>query len=616
MFLAYPVQGDETNNELKSSTACDAWGHCWQPGEQTYELDRSVGDALLSIDDLRRIYESTPGDPYVARRVETVVSMSPIQLVSYDEPNVDDQDEAVPDEKQGKADAEDAIQITENGNIYFNWDVDKLREMIAQQKEAIQANTQLSDAVRASRLQILTSANEELLRLLDSTNQNIQYKKLVNNVEEDQETWQARLQNISEPLVPKITGDTMSEQLAKELIGKQGKLQAAKANLGEIEKQMDRLSGRITQIPAERSSASENLEQIQEEIAERSTQADAPDHQLALLLLEVRRRAAKAELEKLKSEEARQEQGVIIDTLQRDFYSREVSRLQDEVANWEKALKRLRKNEVREDQLAAREEAENAHWLLSPLAQRNEVLVRDRRVVLDRLQRLNSDLETIVAETESIIKRRTEITNKIEAAGLTGTNGMELVDLRRNLQSTGESHIQIRELQTELRRVNLSKVGLNEERDGLADLAAAVQKELKIGEQHVLFPNAIEFMESKREYLFQLIKDYQSYGRKISEVSEARKKLIDEINETIIYIDENAIWIRSAEPISIADVKSIVSELDSFFDSDSWAELVASSQQRALKRPYELSFAAFVFVVLVAINRRVKRYLLPQGEVQ
>ena len=61
----------------------------------------------------------------------------------------------------------------------------------------------------------------------------------------------------------------------------------------------------------------------------------------------------------------------------------------------------------------------------------------------------------------------------------------------------------------------------------------------------------MHFIETKRDYLGQLIDDYQSYGRLVSEVSEVRKKLIDEVNETITYIDENAIWVRSAEPVEL-----------------------------------------------------------------
>ena len=47
----------------------------------------------------------------------------------------------------------------------------------------------------------------------------------------------------------------------------------------------------------------------------------------------------------------------------------------------------------------------------------------------------------------------------------------------------------------------------------------------------------MEFITTKRDYLDQLIDDYQTYGKLISEVSQARKNLIEEINSTMAFVD-------------------------------------------------------------------------------
>ena len=329
----------------------------------------------------------------------------------------------------------------------------------------------------------------------------------------------------------------------------------------------------------------------------------------------MKRRAAEHELEKLDAEQKSQQLGGKIDPIERDIQSRVVSRLEEEVRRWEMAVKNLRKNEVREEQLEASQKVETAHWSLKPLAERNELIVKERRELVEKFSGLRAELTRVRDLSETIVQRRNEIENKIEAAGLTATNGMLLVDLRRNLESTGESHIRIRQLQSELRRVNLKKVGLNEERDELADPRNVVEELVGDGESdNPLLPTALEFVEKKRDYLDQLIVEYQSYGREVSEVSQSRKKLIDEINRTLGYIDEKALWIRSAEPVGLSDFVAVKHGIDQFFAADQWTELACTTQQHAIGRPYESAMATLFFLGMLIVNRRVKRKLDPENE--
>lgn len=590
-----------------AADSCSVFPCRWQTGEQNYQLNNQwLTGNLLSIDQLLKM----AGPTEIDRDSPTVWTEQPtnesIQLASFQEevsePAEADDQNAVPEPKQ---EVPSKVRTDSVVSIYVESETDELKNELDLKKEAIIADTQLSDTIRASRLQIISSANEALLKINEADGLRITYDNQMVGIEDTQAELEQKLDIVPELRTPEIENKS-SELLIRDLNEFRDGLEKEKRNLQEIESQIQFHFDRVSKIPRERSSANEQLKQIREEVEKRSMQTDDADNQLALILLELRFRAAEAVLKKLDSEEIRQQWSTKIDLLKRDLSSRTVKRLEEEVSLWDKEVKKLRDEELREEEMAAREEANNAHVFLTPLAKRNEELISDQKKVVKFVFDLKEEKNTINQQVDSIIDRRSEIENKIEAAGLTGTNGMLLVDLRRNLMSTGESHIRILQLQKELRRVNLIKVGLNEERDELTDPVNTILNRTQITEEHELFDNAMQFVETKRDYLGQLINDYQSYGRLVSEVSEVRKKLIDEVNETITYIDENAIWVRSADPVALNDLKTAQLGAEQFFDSQQWVQIVANTQQRASQRPYQSTAALLTLIVLAVANRRMK----------
>ena len=612
-----PVSTLAAQMQLGSSTQLNSpdkdqgtpFQHRWQIGEQVYVLDEAhLTSDLLSLEELRELSTNNSINVNVNR-----VEQSYVQLASYDEEAelpIDERDDAI-ESKEENATQENKTeknQVEQESivKLFAGKSTSVLKKDLDSRKEAILADTQLTDTVRSSQLQIISAANEAILRINEADGLKSTYLNEWANIEDAEQQLRVQLDRKIDPAAPEITENTSSETLVRRLKELRSELEGEKREFKEIEEQIEFHSDRVNKIPAERSEANEQIKQIQDEVTKRSAKADELDNQLELILLELRFRAADAVLKKLDVEVKRQELGTKIDLIKRDLKSRSVKRLEDEVQQWEKAVKKLRASELRMKQIAAREEASNAHVFLTPLAERNENLISDQESVLESIQVLKEELKKTNASIDSIVDRRTEIENKVEAAGLTATNGMLLVDLRRNLTTTGESHIRIQQLQTELRKLNLAKVGLNEERNELGDPVQLILSQTKIPEGHDLFPNAMEFVNTKREYLDQLINDYQSYGRTVSEVSEARKKLIDEVNETVAYIDENAIWIRSAEPIRLPDIQVAKEAVDQFFDLDQWAQIVANTQQRATQRPYESAFATLTLVTLMVFNRRMK----------
>ncbi|MEM9410044.1 MAG: hypothetical protein AAGA30_02955 [Planctomycetota bacterium] len=572
----------------------------WQPSSQQYQLGEfDVTRQLLTKEKLLEI---------ARRRPESSNRFSGhVQQASFLEEVDEDQPES---EMQSKS-KEDVTPLSVTGsNAFSQMNENELREQIQKFRESIAEDVQAGDSVKTSRLQILTAANESILKWTEFQSQKTRYDAQIRNVKEEESTLQNQLQSLGDAVVPVVDDFTTSDELSTQLEKYRFDLKSEKQRLNDLEKQIQIRSKRSTEIPVARSNATESREQIQNEITKRTETGGDIDKELVLLLNEIKLKAIDAELKFLDSESKRLEQTAKLDPMHRDLLSRKVGKLDEEVRLFVAATKLAQQREVEDEERQASEAAARAHHSLRPLAEENEALVQDRKNVVENLQNLRNEFEEVTRQVESIVKRRTEIKNKIDAGGLTDTNGMLLVDLRRNLQTTGESHVRIRQLSSQLQQINLAKVGLIEKRDGLSDPIEVVGGILNNQDlENSLVQKAIEFVESQRNYLGQLIDDYQTYGRKVSEVSEVRKKLIDEINQTTIYVDENALWVRSSEPIAPQDFVVTTHGLGRFFHSQGWHDVVMKTGNRAVRNLYELGTVILIFVALVGINYRVQRNL-------
>ncbi len=584
---------------------CADFGSPWQSGDQRYLLGETlVSDDIPTTDEFREAYlkprltSDEADETHVDSAVQLAAFQQELPVIAATEPSPAAEAQEV---ESGTPAVKPVLK-------YENKDINALRLEINNHREAISQDTQLSDAVKSSRLQILTSANEALLRLNESESKRIAFENQIRQIENSEQAIRRQLDQVIEPGQPEVGPLTQSETLNRELKDRQELLEQKKSELKRLENSITHHSERVSQIPRDRANANEQLMNIRNEMAE--IQSDDLDSQLSLLLLDIKRRATEAELKKLDVEVRRQELGAKLDPVERDVVSREVNRLEVEITRWEEAARKRRDDEVREEQELANQAAETAHWSLKPLAERNAALIEEQKTTVAKLEKLKTERARIDQETESIIKRRTEIERKIDAAGLTGTNGMLLVDLRRNLMTTGESHIRIRQLQKELRAVNLTKVGLNEERDELTDPLGTVEQLVRSSDSNdPLVRKALQFVETKRDYLDQLIDDCQSYGRQLSEISESHKKLIDEINRTVAYIDTNALWVRSADPMHLSNFQSAGEGMAEFFENGRWSDVAARVRHRMSRRPYESALAVFSMFALFIVNRRVKQKL-------
>lgn len=490
--------------------------------------------------------------------------------------------------------------------------VDRLLNEIERQKTAISNDEQMDELQKSDRLEMLASGHAALLKTATLRMKRGEYEAQL--VEYPEALQKLEQELVDQPQLPEaaIPADATAAALDTELQRLQRELQAQEKLLADLETENKDLSQRITEIPELRATTSEELGKVTERLAAISDSSDDVDAHLSWLLQIARKISCEAQLKALDAEIERQKLAGKVLPLKRDRASRLIKGLKGDIAKYETAVAELRRQEVQNQARQAKLEAINAHPALKDIAARNQELTQLRSNITSRIQSANSELSQLGGLLDSLLEKKQDLESKIKQVGVTNANnGMLLVQSRRSLGSPSESQIRIKEIQAEQQSVTIAQFALEEERKSLADPAEFVAKELgKVADQVVgdepLSAMAIKFVQTKRQYLDDLINDYNQYLGLLAQLTVDRKELINQINEIRSYIDENALWVRNADTLSMNDLTGSAAGLTSFFSPPAWNELGADFAKRIRNQPYQFGLGLGGVFVLMIFTRRLK----------
>lgn len=491
--------------------------------------------------------------------------------------------------------------------------VASLLEEIERQKQSLKNEDQTDEATRNSRLELLANAHSALLKAEsnrakkeDYESQLKEYPALIQQIKT------AMSESVSgEPL--DLTDSTTLAALQPELQNLQRELAGKKEQFINLQAEHDAFGNRVTEIPGIRAATSKQLVEVKDNLLTISDSTEDIDAHIGWLLQNARKIAFETQLSTLDAESRRQELAGEILPLKRDQCSRDIKRLEARIIEYETAVADLRRIELQKQSQQARLEAINAHPALKDIATRNEKLTKLREVITVQIEKAKDELSEVDGLVESLADTQQDLENKIQrAGGVTDSNGVMLVESRRSLVSPFESLARIKELQLELRTLNIALISLEEERESLADPAAFVESELKgVSDQvvhgHPLSEMAIKFVQTKREYLDALIKNYNQYRGLLTELDVSRNKLISQINELSNYIDTKALWVRNVEPIAISDLSHSSTAVKEFFAPDGWTDVRQQIVSRVKSKPHEFGLGMTGLVVLMVFTRRLKK---------
>ena len=417
-----------------------------------------------------------------------------------------------------------------------------------------------------------------------------------------------------EPDTPRIDSDL--EGLTKKLKEKEAAKETLSNRQKDIRSKILEREKRVSQIASDREAAETLVRDTQKAIEDLEKQPEDPNKPIALLVLQSRLLAAQLDVEKFLLESQRLEQTGQSNPLERDLVARELELIDLEIKSWQDRVNAVKAEEIKKQQAQADRELKKIERYNNPklksLAQQGQDLATMRSEIDDLTQVLNDELKRLQKKNEDIEDEREALQTKIATLGMTTSTGMLLVDHRRNLAPTSLSKRRLSELAENLRKSQARVINLNESRDTLQQReqvlneVVATSDNLRPSDLQPLEETTEELLDTQIALIDDLLVDIGEYHRQIFDVEVEHRSFITNIEASKQFIQENALWIRSAENIATTDFGMSAKGLRLFLDRKSWNQISLAVGNHVMNRPYELAILGMIVAVLWVVQRRLR----------
>ena len=334
--------------------------------------------------------------------------------------------------------------------------------------------------------------------------------------------------------------------------------------------------------------------------------------------LQARRQMIEAELPAIQNELAKYDAEEASDfvRLERDVLARKAANAEEELRQYQQRLDEKRATAAADLVESAAKDVETAPLLLKPYAQANQELAEASLALTDPIEEARHKLESTKTRLEEVQKQFVATRQRVDDVGLTGSVGAllrrrraALPDLPRRKQNVRNRQQAIEDAQYQLFDYNDARAESLESavRQMLAGAPYGNEAERQEWEQR-----AGELFESRREFLNQVIRNYNTYLDVLFELDATEQSLIKQTEQYEQYTDERVLWIRSNR--FLFSSLSLDASDAWIWDLDQWKQVGAQLWGDMRSQPGLYFIASLSILVLMSQKPRLRRELRAAGE--
>jgi hypothetical protein len=504
--------------------------------------------------------------------------------------------------------------------------LDLIGKRIESREKQITDDKSIDDATRTEFANQLKAATDRYQKAVDDFGSLLKQTEARKNFEASLNRRQEALQ-AEKKMTPEPPGDGSVDDLKAELRATEESLQKAVDAQGAIREKITERESRISELPELQVSVNKELSEIKKKSDDLKDLPEGPNRILQTLIVDAREISAEVRKQLLVVEGKRQDQLNKIQPLERETLVLRVKRLDAQADLLRKAVDKKLQKQIDDQKLKDSDVLDETITkntpVLKALAEENIALTRATETLIGNNQKLSKGLDKIREQNNEIDKSYEELKRYIETRGKTAS-GIRLIEHRRGLISTGASRSRLSELENELQTSRTELFRLKELRDQLSDndkvLASIASNPAierldapKTDERHRdAMDIAKQLIDSQTDYVDELIEEYDSHIEKISDLQVEHKKLVSKVQDIKAFSDENALWIRSAEPLGLKEIGDCQKGISHFYTGYDWASILNfSAVKQSLKsqfgsRPYDPACLVLLLGTLFVIQRRLR----------
>lgn len=380
----------------------------------------------------------------------------------------------------------------------------------------------------------------------------------------------------------------------------------------ELEKKLDELQNEPERRAARRIEIPGLQQAVREQVTEAEKQRDsaraakpATDPAIAAsnALYLAHRKALEQELEVFDEELRHYELTGDLLEARRDHALMQKEQAEKQLKELRAAVNERRHQDVEQQARAALTAAKQAHPAIRKLAEENADLAAQRQTLVGQIESAGKELEELDGQLEKLDTTFARIRRRVRRIGLTESIGLLLRKQRDAMPNIAEHQHIIDKRKSEISKLSLQIIDLEDQRAGLADIDDRVQqvldetragrkskKVLEEGDVRALF-------ETTRSYLSSLIADTNSYIDTLAELDTKETQLVAQAREFTEYTNEYILWIPSAGLPQTADRTALGGGLGWIFTSRRWSAVF-----QALAGDLRIHPVAYLAVLLTVLT--------------
>ena len=432
---------------------------------------------------------------------------------------------------------------------------------------------------------------------------------------------QIRAELAQPPPSIEVPPDQTIAQLEQGLVQAEAELKAARDDVLALESEAQSRTRLREELPPVIARTRQEIQPVDDEISSRTTLgALDPISRAELLRLMIRRRVLEQAVMALEREqqsiEARRE------TLRarQDRAARRATQGERRVEVWRQKLNEAREAEARRVAAEAKQalrRAANEHAVIQKLLQERTELAGHHERLVGLHQQAQKDRQSLEAQVQSVRARFLRSFEEIERAGLTNTVGIILGVRRGELPNVQRLQQELRRRQQQLSEALAGQFERENRRDVVKDIAAEVERivaslesEVTPAQRDAIRERAAEELRVIGDLLDQVIETSREFSEELSDADAAQRALVRVTREYASFIDEHILWIRSATPLSVADVKAAAIDLARFGERSLWESTAAAFTEVSQRDPLRfvvLLVPVGAWVLLLLSSARISR---------
>ncbi|MGC8841521.1 MAG: mechanosensitive ion channel domain-containing protein [Candidatus Sumerlaeaceae bacterium] len=493
------------------------------------------------------------------------------------------------------------------------------RETVVARLTALSDATSIPSALRDWTSATLAQAADALAQAESLEAEKASYESEVSSVTSRTEELRQKLQKLAESHALDVPTSATSAQIAQWLAQKEAEVAEREKALQSLEAELNAREQRRLAIPKEIAQARQQLEKIEAGQLVPPAPDASPDW-------ETLRSAAKNALtlalqKKIQTLEAELK---MLDST-RDFFDlrhEEAQKLlaasKNDLVSLQRAAAEARQREAQEaiqQARRARWEAARMHPALKEIAEDNETLARRRASengVPARIAAVSAELEVTKQMRARIQSSFEAVRKRLEILGKTAVVGQLMRKERDDLPSPHELSRQLKRYMAEISQVQAELMDAREKRSQLPALESRLRTQLALDARMTTEDVAqvvSAMIQQRRTLLDALITDLDELFNKLTEITTTYALLIQEVTQYATFLEEHILWIRSARPFSLSEIRRAAEAL-AFLTGHATLQRVFLTVSGDIVSHWVLYLGVFAALAAGTIWKRRKRHHL------